>query len=298
VTPDPAPRRALHPDDPQSWTDALQLPTLGRSLDAAIAQAHDILDRADREHPGAVARFALFSGGNDSSVMLDLVRHRCDAVIHINTGIGIAQTRDFVRTQVAQLGLQLIELHPPGITYREWVLEHGFPGPGAHLYMYRHLKERALRQFVRETLGRGRGKRVILYSGVRTAESARRRRNFTGRDIDRTGRVVWVAPIIGFSTGELAACRSRFAVAQNEVAVHLHMSGECLCGAFARPGELDEIDFWYPGVADEIRALEALVTAAGHQQNRWGAGRSPRRPRAGRLCSSCTLFDPETYADR
>lgn len=35
-----------------------------------------------------------------------------------------------------------------------------------------------------------------------------------------------------------------------------HMSGECLCGAFAKPGELDEIRFWYPAMADELGLKE------------------------------------------
>lgn len=264
-----------------------------RPLDDAIAQAHAILDQADDEHDGVIARFTLFSGGDDSSVLLDLTKDRSDGVVHVNTGIGIDETRDFVRDRVADVGLPLLELHPPGLTYRDLVLRYGFPGPSAHLYMYRHLKERALRKLMRETLGRRRDERVIFYSGVRVGESARRMRNFQGKEIDREGRAVWVAPILHFTSAEMVAYRARFEVPQNEVSAHLHMSGECLCGAFARPGELDEIAFWYPAKAAEIRALEAEVEAVGRPLCRWGIGRSPSRTPVGRLCSSCTLFDDD-----
>ena len=43
----------------------------------------------------------------------------------------------------------------------------------------------------------------------------------------------------------------------------LHMSGECLCGAFAHPGELEEIRAWFPNEYERIKALERRACSAG-----------------------------------
>ena len=77
---------------------------------------------------------------------------------------------------------------------------------------------------------------------------------------------------------------------RNEVSALLHMSGECLCGAFAHEGELDEIGDWSPDVAVGIRALEEEALAAGipPERCRWGWGAGRERPsRTGPMCSSC-----------
>ena len=78
----------------------------------------------------------------------------------------------------------------------------------------------------------------------------------------------------------------------------MHMSMECCCGAFAKPGELDEIRFWFPDFAAEIDALETEVTAAGHKPpfNQWGHGQGKPAVQTGALCTSCTLDQPGLWA--
>lgn len=84
----------------------------------------------------------------------------------------------------------------------------------------------------------------------------------------------------------------------NEVTEHLHMSGECLCLAYGKPGEPDEIECFYPHAAAPMRELEREAEAAGIKACRWGQkpptegdrhlpGRAPvlvlrRRPGSGR----------------
>ncbi|MFE3583727.1 hypothetical protein [Streptomyces vinaceus] len=67
------------------------------------------------------------------------------------------------------------------------------------------------------------------------------------------------------------------------------MSGECLCGAYAKPGELDEIEFFYPETAAKLRALEEQASEAGIPACKWGqkAPGDGSTSAAGRLCSSC-----------
>ena len=76
----------------------------------------------------------------------------------------------------------------------------------------------------------------------------------------------------------------------NEVSDLIHMSGECLCGAFAKPDELEEIRQWFPDTAAEIDSLQAEVEAAGWKApySRWGHGNG-RPSKVGALCSSCEI---------
>lgn len=262
-------------------------------------EAHDLLDQGIAAHIHEAGKklagvAVLFSGGNDSTVLAHLFRQRATHAIHANTGIGVEETREFVRQTCASWGLPLIEKHPPaGSTYRELVLERGFPGPAQHFKMYQRLKERALRQARRE-LVTDRSQRVVFLAGRRRDESARRAMVPSS---EREGSVVWVSPLVHWTKPDMVTYRlMQGDVPRNEVADLLHMSGECLCGAFAEKGELEEIGAWYPQVRADIEQLEQDAVAAGIQEPRchwgWGAYRADfadlrARSQSGPLCTSC-----------
>jgi 3'-phosphoadenosine 5'-phosphosulfate sulfotransferase (PAPS reductase)/FAD synthetase len=275
-------------------TDQLALwtpPTLGD----AILDAHRIYDEAIAEHfqkhtiAGVVI---LYSGGNDSSVLAHLMRSKATHIGHANTTIGIEATRQFVRDQAAEWGMPLLERFPPE-TYRELVIKDGFPGPAKHWKMYTRLKERCIEQMQREIITNPHKERVLFLAGRRRAESERRA---AIAEHERKGSRVWVSPLANWSNDHMAEYRAMYAVPVNPVTQDLHMSGECLCGAFAAPGELEMVKFFYPGVADEIESIEAEVAAAGHPHPRcrwgWGADEDWRAierslDRSGPMCSSC-----------
>ena len=297
-----------------------------RTLDQAIARSHEILDEALAAHP-IVGTYWLSSGGNDSAIVGHLLRGRYDAVLHVNTGTGIPETTQCVRVVAAAWGDTLHELTPKN-RYEDLVLGKviagsgpnagwrpiwkGFPGPAGHRVMYRQLKNEPLMRFRRETLGdqtrlpRADRKKIIYLGGMRWAETERRFRN--AEAIDPDGSIVWVSPLVHWTDAHMREYRARYRCQQdhdhalhrlcfdgalplNEVTEHLHMSGECLCGAYAKPGELDEIEFFYPGVAARVRALEADAERAGIRYCRWGQknGGTDSATPAGRLCSSCTV---------
>jgi 3'-phosphoadenosine 5'-phosphosulfate sulfotransferase (PAPS reductase)/FAD synthetase len=234
-----------------------------------------------------VARFALFSGGNDSAATTHFLwtRGLCDAAVHINTTIGIPETRAFVRAFCTRYGIPLIEKTAP-VPYDEIVLEHGFPGPGSHRFMYVRLKERCLDELVRETKRRW-NDRVLLLTGVRSSESSRRM-GFV-QPVVRQKTRVWCAPLLDWTNDDLYAYRKEHDVPESEVAALLHMSGECLCGAFARPGEIGDLEAFYPDTARRIHELEKRVSAAG-KHAMWGV-RPPRDhgmdALPGFLCAGC-----------
>jgi 3'-phosphoadenosine 5'-phosphosulfate sulfotransferase (PAPS reductase)/FAD synthetase len=255
----------------------------------------EILERAVDQHK-PVAVFAAFSGGHDSltSTALAMETGLVTSVLHINTGIGIEETREFVRATCQTQDWPLLELHPPdGHTYRQIVLEHGFPGPGGHRYIYVRLKERAIQE-LHASYREKRGDKILIITGVRSAESTRRMGRVEPIAED-TRRRVWVAPIHDWSKADCNAFITDRGLARNEVVDHLHMSGECLCGSFARPGEMSLIEFFYPATAQAIHDLEHEVQDRGLP---WVWGAKPPMKGQGELelaglCAKCTLAHEE-----
>lgn len=262
-----------------------QLRLDGRTLEDMIAESDQIIESAILEYaPRAV--FLLISGGNDSMVLLHFAQRWADYAVHVNTGIGIPQTTEFVREQVGKSSLDLLEYHPP-VPYDELVLNPkyfgGFPGAFGHRFAYQRLKERCIRQLIRDHREK-RGDKFLLLTGIRKAESARRMGY--SHPVDVRGAEVWVNPLLFWENADMREYRRVHEVPESEVAANLHMSGECLCGAFAHPGELDEIAFFYPEVAARIRDLERRAREAGLRYCEWGVNK-PLSEAAGPMCSSC-----------
>lgn len=262
------------------------------ALTEAIAGTEALIAEA-RDRYEAKTVLAMYSGGNDSTTMLHLVRPHVDAACHINTGIGIEATREFVRETCSAWGLPLIE-ERTAESYEDLVLRYGFPGPSMHRVMYSRLKERPLRQVVKRLKGGDKKARVLLLSGIRRWESARR--FYAGYEPINEGesRTVWVNPLWDWNAELMMEYRRVFEVPRNPVSDLCHQSYECLCGAFAHPGELDEIALWFPEAAERIRALEHRAEEAG-VHCRWETAPPPAQidgqldafPEVGPLCSQC-----------
>ena len=253
----------------------------------------EIIDAAVREYrPSHV--FGLFSGGYDSLCACHLLsKHPAfSGVIHINTGIGIEETRRYVRNTCAVLGWSLKEYHTPE-SYEELVVEYGFPGPGMHWKMYQRLKERCLWQILRDHGARNR--KIALVSGRRKKESLRRMANINAPyELGPTPskRVLWINPILEWSAQDKHQYMQDNDLPKNRVVEILCMSGECLCGAFAKPGELKFIRQFFPEDAAKIDAIVEKVRAG--KANRaycvWGHGGGFVDPNQTDLplCFSCT----------
>lgn len=284
-----------------------------RRMSKLVEQAHRIIDQALETHLDGhelVGSCLLFSGGNDSTILAHLVRSRCTHAVHCNTGIGVESTREFVRKTCAEWGLPLLERTPPaGSTYRELVLQQGFPGPGHHFKMYQRLKLRALEQVQRELIANPRKQRLLFIAGRRRTES--RRRAGTNPNVKKSGggqifvalherkrSAIWASPIALWTKIDLVTYRGLNPdVPFNPVTDHLGMSGECLCGCYAHDGELDRIRFWYPDTAAEIDALQDEVRDAGWTEPRcrWGHRTGGGPPvKTGMLCTSCQFDEDGT----
>lgn len=265
--------------------------------------------------------FTLFSGGGDSSVLAHLMRERTNTFAHVRTGISVPATWEYVQAVCGSWNAQLTAAYPD-VAYQDLVMGRvaprtprgkreaiwkGFPGPAGHTVMYQQLKERALAKLRSDVVGRrGRTGQLAFLAGMRWAESDRRFRN--AEEADLWGSVIWCSPIVWWTNAHMREYRDRFmchdshehaphrlcfpgALPLSEVTEHLHMSGDCLCGAYAKPGELDMIELFYPAVAARLRALESEATTAGLERCIWGEGKRPGEPEPdgapGPLCKRC-----------
>lgn len=265
-----------------------------------------ILDRVRQqiadEGKSVAATVILFSGGNDSTTLAHMFKDTADYAAHANTTVGIEETRQYVRATCELWGLPLIERTPPKVedSYRSLVLSHGFPGPGHHFKMYQRLKERSIRQIQRELVNNPRKERVIFLAGRRRDESQRRAHI---PESERIGSAVWVSPLVHWTKPDLNTYRIvKKDVPANGVSDLIHMSGECLCGAFATLNERDEISHWFPNAFDQIEELEAEIadrTDIPEYRKHWGWGSTNTygvqaatskqigTPTSGPMCSSC-----------
>lgn len=229
-----------------------------------------------------VAVFGLFSGGHDSvcATTIAAMFREFEGAVHINTGVGVARTRQYVRETCFNRRWRLREYEatkcvsakgkPAPQIYRDFVLRYGFPGPDGHGMMYARLKERCLRMLQREwkcSASVKHPRRVLYVSGCRSDESDRRMANTDEVQID--GQRIWCAPIHDWTKLDTTVFMEHMGIPRNPIVDLIHKSGECLCGAFAKPGELAELALWPETrpAYDEIVALEKEVRAAGFP---WG----------------------------
>lgn len=214
--------------------------------------------------------FAMFSGGYDSLVTTHLTAQhpQFSGVLHINTGIGIEQTREFVRATCHMYGWPLHE-YQCAESYETWVLNGGFPGPAQHTIMYNRLKDRAIWAVLRDYKTHRRD-RIAFVTGARRHESTRRMGNAEPHRRHKTQ--VWINPIINWSRDDVLDYKDLHQLPTNWVVDVLHMSGECLCGAFADTGELALIETFFPKMGGYLRDLEQRVHAAGYP---WGWDEAP-----------------------
>lgn len=224
----------------------------------------------------------LVSGGHDSvtsahvsASVLESLRVEY-SVYHGDTTIGIPATQEYVKMICEKYGWPLAIRKPPNEKdwYENIIREHGFPGPTrlAHQFMYRRLKERALRKYVTHDCKTSPRKRenVLLLTGVRQHES-RIRMGYT-LTTQKEGSKVWCNPIFYWSEDECKAYMRQNEIPRNPVKDRICISGECLCGAFAGKEEWAEIKFAFPEVAKEINRLHEIAKAAGKP---WGWASGP-----------------------
>ena len=195
----------------------------------------------------------MFSGGHDSLVSTHkAMQNGADRVLHINTGIGVKETREYVEAVCKRHDWPL-DVVSSDHDYEQIVLENQFPGPAVHIIMYSKLKERALRKVARRHEDK-----PYFITGVRKHESETRFKNVEPEQED--SQWIWRANIHDYTQEDVERYIDRHNLERSPVKQLYHHSGECLCGAFGnRTEELTLLEAHFPETADRIKELEAKV---------------------------------------
>lgn len=220
-----------------------------------------------------VKSYSLFSGGDGSLAATHWYMENvpgCE-VAHIDTGIGIPRTQEYVADTCAKNNwpLTIVSAKECGNDYDEIVARHGFPGPSAHRYMYIQLKERPIAKLVRDAKSK-RSDKVLLLTGICHDDSIRRS-GYAGDEITVRGAQIWANILYWNGKSWREEFLSKKNIERNPVANLLGMSGECLCGAFAKNNELGIVKIACQETYDRISRLSEKVKAL----HGWGWGEKP-----------------------
>ena len=231
-----------------------------------------------------------YSGGKDSGICLDLIAKNYPkyfkGAMYINTGIGTNATLDFVKEWCKQKNYPLFIVRPedvkrvrktirgnPGenFSYEKLVTEHGFPHQGFHTTTMRHLKYFPMRKFVKDRIALG--EKPCIVSGVRVNESARRKIKWK-KYLWQDSKMWFVSPIFFKSNDWVMKYWIEHNIKRSPVYETLHLSGDCLCGCFARENELELLKMFHPEVYEKIKRLEKLIKEKGTNEAKenttWG----------------------------
>lgn len=226
-------------------------------LKPLIEEAIDIIERNRPPRRDATVR-SLFSGGKDSLVTTHIAQtvRGFNGVCYVNTKTGPLSQEHALSTQqqAAGFGWDWLE-KSPATTYSMLVVKSGFPGPGSHSWMYRMLKERSIKQLTKAVRKADKVDFVLYTTGIRRHESQRRANAPETKTVSRNE--VWVSPIINWRNEDV---RNYLDLTGLSVA-HYHHSVDCGCGAFAQPGEREEM-LAHPKQRVYVLALERMVREA------------------------------------
>ena len=216
-------------------------------------------DMVGKRKAGGMKYWALISGGKDSIATAHVLanRNELEGCVFIDTGIAAPDVQPFVRELCDRQGWELeIARASNGplksLTYDEIVLRYGFPGPAQHTMVMDYLKARAMRSFILT-----RHPDAAFASGVRRLESKRRSLNAKRTGTIRGAKVI--APIFDWPTDRVWAYLREKGMDVSPSYRTIHISGDCLCGAYAHPDEILLIRAFYPEVGERIECLEQAV---------------------------------------
>ena len=229
--------------------------------------------------------YALVSGGKDSLTTAQVLHEagKLAGCVALETGLSTPDWKPFVEKVCAERGWPLEFYATDPDAFDNFVLRYGFPGPSKHSWVMRVLKGRAIRRFRQARPG------AILASGVRADESVKRAAST--RAVGQWEGVPILAPIFDWTTDETWAFFRDRGFERAPGYSTLQISGDCLCGAYAREGEPEAVKFWYPTVWARFQALGEQIKDKHPTRCNWGCGwknkMTAKRPDEAMVCAEC-----------
>lgn len=209
--------------------------------------------------------YALVSGGKDSLTTAQALDEAglLLGVVALETGVSTPDWKGFVQKTCDERKWRL-EFFATDVSYDDWVRRYGFPGPSKHSWIMRVLKGRCIAKFKRAHPD------GILASGVRLDESVKRAGSV--KPVGMWENVPIIAPIFDWTTEQTWEFFHDRGFERAPGYSTLQISGDCLCGAYAREGEADALQFWYPQLADRFYALGEEIKDKFPNRCKWGYG--------------------------
>ena len=242
--------------------------------------------------------FVACSGGKDSICLAHYIEtnhpDNFKGLVFIDTGVGIRQTqewlKDYCQTRGWTLYIEKPKLEKRHRLYRdvyEWaVLNFGFPGPAVHSTVMRNLKYIALNRFA---YSHGRHDHAII-SGTRKFES--KRRFINTRPITKAGNFFFCSPFFNKTNADVYQYLIENGLKKTPVHDILGMSGECMCGCFAKVGERELVKQLDPDLDAYFTSLENRIPIEGTAKAKlspiWGQG--PIKPQKEKVDASLEAY--------
>jgi len=277
-------------------------------------QPNEILDQAISQD--ITDFYVAYSGGKDSGIVLDIIAKNYPdnfrGVVFVDTGIATDATINFVKDYCSKRAYPLYVLKPENVvrkngipfSYENLVMTYGFPSQRGHTVTMRYLKFFPIRQFIQQRIKDG--EKACIISGVRKKESARRNNRYY-TPLDKDGKVIFIKPLFYKSNDWVYRYFMENDIKRSPVYETLHISGDCLCGCFAKKSEAKIIQMFHPEVYDKILKLEAKFNKIKNHPyknfNRWAnSGNSMKDIKSqttieSYLCSDCILDRSTTDED-
>lgn len=218
--------------------------------------------------------YVLYSGGKDSACVAHYIAENYPehfkGVVFTNTGIASPITRKFVLDYCKEMNWKLYFTWARK-SYRDIVMQHGFPNPASHRVVMGYLKFQSWYYFIRSVK-----KTSAFISGVRKKESWARDkiRFYTKKPIDINATMTFAKPFLYKNGTQLMEYFIKNGLKKTPAYEYFDKSGECWCGCFYNEWELKMLEKYDPFVFNTIKSLEKQVQLNGTKEAKkfphWG----------------------------
>ena len=208
-----------------------------------------------------------FSGGRDSALACYVAKRLADVrgwkyrLIHIDTTIGLEETRRYVDRYARWMNVELVVIRPKH-TFEEYAVKIGmWPSlrPPKLRWCYRELKLKPTIKYIKENYSRG----DLLALGIRGSESWFRPIFYTSTFMERKyGDVVtkvWL-PLLRVDDKTVEHLINKFKIPRNPT-WKFGFSGECLCLAGAPLHTIVMIMRHFPEETQKLLAIDRTINS-------------------------------------
>ncbi len=193
----------------------------------------------------------LFSGGKDSLVAC--LEAKVNEVLYCRTGVGLNE--DYVKDMCKKFNWKLNIVEPKiNETFEDFVRKFGFPHQGMHSAIMGYLKYHPIRKWHREQEKKGWD--IVFISGRRKKESKRRMRMKSNTAANVMERMKFYSPIFEWETVDIWDYIKKHNLPRSPIYDTMHMSGDCMCGAFSQRGESQWLNIFHSEIAKRFLELE------------------------------------------